>query len=988
MTTIQNFPVFAGNQVLRHDHLNNLVNYLESQSRLTRNKTIGVGIVGGFLTELVGDKLLISEGVGITSLGYLIYSKPLEYAYYKVYDNTREFSSLEQDFQKTGQEFDTLRKGYDTDYLELSKVYEFISGANNTVASGVYELTNVPTGATPLSTLNASSTTNNWSNKVLVAYLNADIKSLKNCTGDNCDDSGATLEFDLRFLLVDKVVADNMLSLEATRKSAPQLASQSAKIASTGGGVLQNNFLLAPAFIDRLIFPEKTLVNFDQLSDVYRIAVVAAMAQVKDKIGESIVNYSSILSHIYSGNTWTQFIIKIDNVINSLSETKGYNIQYYYDFAAHLVDAFNEFREKALEYNAVCYPVEGAFPRHLMLGILAKIGDDMSANPETYTARNTHIMTGSGYFPLPDNHSSERYRHEFIPAPQLQKQTELREEIWTLHYKMFEMLNRFNPDTETPYVKYIPSKTKAYPLSSRNAIPYYFNVFKNYNDSRSLLFRLWSYKKTSNDQFANLDSYQTIGTQTTLANASTPLRARLTDQNFYRFEGHIGKDIQTVITEIKKRRMDYGLDFKIRVANISDKLNSTEVAKLPIELFKDLVVSDPGIEHMAGVPKGGTLVLVFEEFNTQSDEITKEELERIFGVISLMPKFYLERYSGQYRDLFTRDIRLLSDKVNTPGLTWTQLFVFLDSINADFISLGGGTPIEEISDNSLSVSRTASRAPSDQLYSASQEQFRMVAASNKDSLAITRVDAGGLIISSVDEPFVAYFRTGFRIIYNDRPSAESSRKVVADFALDYACCEAAPKPLITGGGTVSYRECAFEIFGSAEINKIVAAEYKKCYAIEITIVEYSIQGTDVPGPSKVVIPFATSLDLQDRITTVCNMLNQSFSFGLHFSLAPDNKVFIKRVLNQKFEFVVNVRVKMSLTGDFVSVPGPYRFFDNLTNGKGSGTYIVRDFFEVDEKSCTTTGSAYNQNDYYDMQTVKPGLTLYAQASDNTGLETA
>jgi hypothetical protein len=963
MTTIQNFPVFAGNQVLRHDHLNNLVNYLESQSRLTRNKTIGVGIVGGFLTELVGDKLLISEGVGITSLGYLIYSKPLEYAYYKVYDNTREFSSLEQDFQKTGQEFDTLRKGYDTDYLELSKVYEFISGANNTVASGVYELTNVPTGATPLSTLNASSTTNNWSNKVLVAYLNADIKSLKNCTGDNCDDSGATLEFDLRFLLVDKVVADNMLSLEATRKSAPQFASQSAKATSTGGGVLQNNFLLAPAFIDRLIFPEKTVVNFDKLSDVYRPAVVAAMEQLKSKISESIINYSSILSHIYSGNTWSELIAKIDDVISRVSEKNGYNIQYYYDFAAHMVDAFNEFREKIMEYDAVCYPSEDAFPRHLMLGILAKIGDDMSANPGTYAARNTHIMTGSGYFPLPDNHQSERYRHEFIPAPQLQKQTELREEIWTLHYKMFEMLNRFNPDTETPYVKYIPSKTKAYPLSSRNAIPYYFNVLKNYNDSRSLLFRLWSYKKTSKDQFANLDSYQTIGTQTSIGNATMPLKARLTDQNLYRFEGHIGRDVEYVITQLVKKRKDYGLDFKIRVANLNEKLNSTEILSYPIELFQDVLISDPGIEHMAGVPKGGTLVILFEEFGGISDVLTENELNIVN--MSAVEARRIYKYTDQRKqDLLAITTNTLIEQSQVYTTTWPEVFAILDDATVAFSNLSTGTVGTVITD---SVSRIAQSST----YMDSTATYQKASSSQ---------NLQQYIKTTPYEPFISFLINKFNSIISEREKPVESRIVVADFALDYACCETKPK-ISTGGGNVNYQECEYEIFGRVE-SALIDRTYKEYTGIELTVTRYTIQDQIVLGSPKVVnVNFNSLWTLEQRIDAACNALNANFSTGLLFSRGADNKLLIKRVQNQKFEFVVNARL-MKGKG-YIDVKVPYRYIDTLLNGgKDNGVFIGDEFWSA--KNCTISGSVYNQNTYLELQTneVKKAISSVEPLPDN------
>ena len=41
------YPVFESGQVLTSRHLNDLVEYLDEQDRLTRNKLVGIGIVCG-----------------------------------------------------------------------------------------------------------------------------------------------------------------------------------------------------------------------------------------------------------------------------------------------------------------------------------------------------------------------------------------------------------------------------------------------------------------------------------------------------------------------------------------------------------------------------------------------------------------------------------------------------------------------------------------------------------------------------------------------------------------------------------------------------------------------------------------------------------------------------------------------------------------------------------------------------------------------------
>ena len=71
---LNTYPVFERNQVLTSTQLNNLVNYLDQQNRLTRAKLIGMGVVCGLEIsyDASDDEITISKGTGITSEGYLI----------------------------------------------------------------------------------------------------------------------------------------------------------------------------------------------------------------------------------------------------------------------------------------------------------------------------------------------------------------------------------------------------------------------------------------------------------------------------------------------------------------------------------------------------------------------------------------------------------------------------------------------------------------------------------------------------------------------------------------------------------------------------------------------------------------------------------------------------------------------------------------------------------------------------------------------------
>ena len=66
------YAVFERDQVLTHEQLNSVAEYLDDQSRLTRTQLLGVGIVGGLLPALGKGRITIGKGVGVTSDGDLL----------------------------------------------------------------------------------------------------------------------------------------------------------------------------------------------------------------------------------------------------------------------------------------------------------------------------------------------------------------------------------------------------------------------------------------------------------------------------------------------------------------------------------------------------------------------------------------------------------------------------------------------------------------------------------------------------------------------------------------------------------------------------------------------------------------------------------------------------------------------------------------------------------------------------------------------------
>ncbi|MBR4585741.1 MAG: hypothetical protein IKO29_03245 [Bacteroidales bacterium] len=76
------YPHFVANQVLKSKHLNDSFGYLDKQSRLTRAKLLGSGILDGLSFTFVNDVLTIKPGSLLNNRGWLYeMNEPVRYRY-------------------------------------------------------------------------------------------------------------------------------------------------------------------------------------------------------------------------------------------------------------------------------------------------------------------------------------------------------------------------------------------------------------------------------------------------------------------------------------------------------------------------------------------------------------------------------------------------------------------------------------------------------------------------------------------------------------------------------------------------------------------------------------------------------------------------------------------------------------------------------------------------------------------------------------------
>ena len=507
--TQDKYPVFEANQVLTNAHLNQAINYLDEQERLTRANLIGIGIVCGLDIRLdnvtTPTTIHLSKGCGITSEGYLIVeSKDVVFGAYRKYE-------LPEDI------------GYPPfkgkDMWEL-----FPAGEPDTT----------PLGADPRF----------LDNKAVLLFLELKKTGLRNCSPNNCDDKGAEVMATVRRLLIK---VDDLTKIIA---AANQL----------GVGLTFTD--LETALLARLNLPDLRLPRYDvpntspvtsnipNTSPVTSSQVLAAFQAVfqTDKLALNTGNaliaaykaFEPVVREAYSANPFADFNKNfgfLDNTPTTTTQVRF--LQYYYDFFDDLLRAYDEFRWKGVELMCACCPPEGLFPRHLMLGEL---------------------------FPASVSNPSI-YRHHFLASSVIGSCEERTKELKQLFRRMVEMIARF---TNTPLpqstlisqmdtqIRITPSKLADVPLSDK-AIPYYY-----LQDGTPPLYQLWNAEKTRKNRANQNLSYRSDKyTPPAPAFVTNPLRYDLEPYNFLRIEGHLGKNYQRVLTTLLALKSQYRLPIEV-----------------------------------------------------------------------------------------------------------------------------------------------------------------------------------------------------------------------------------------------------------------------------------------------------------------------------------------------------------------------------------------------------------------------------------------
>ncbi len=321
MAEFNTYPVFVADQVLTAEHLNEVVNYLEQQERLTRNKLIGIGIVCGLELSVEADSISMSEGCGVTSEGYLIVQPQTKFTHYRPYDLPEYFSP------KYKATYDDWHKW---ELLTAKRSLEFDDAVSLKENTGFTK------------------------DKAVVLLLEMKERPLKNCIETNCDDKGEAIEFNVKPLLVNTSDLDHFIR---TLEGQPGLGTDTLTVPEKFKNLQLKRFNV----------PVKDLTNTD--------AVLNAFLQIVDE--PTLKNIAGALNYYHDryqsvvGDVPNPFETVFDTFKETLNKIKTSNpffIQYFYDWMDDIVKGCKEFKDTLYEVEAICCPDEELFPIHLMLG--------------------------------------------------------------------------------------------------------------------------------------------------------------------------------------------------------------------------------------------------------------------------------------------------------------------------------------------------------------------------------------------------------------------------------------------------------------------------------------------------------------------------------------------------------------------------------------------------------------------------------------------
>lgn len=498
-TISMEYHAFRQDQVLTHKQLNDLISYFEDQDRLTRTCLIGVGLVCGLGISYNPANPSVTVGKGCAVT------------------TDGDLLVMDTSIFKHFREYTNRRKGTN------EPIYDpFFPVPDGNTQMKLWELVipdaqgNLPADANPLNTFNTVTSTQ-LDDQVALLYLEYFLQDPDKCTAIDCDNQGPHQISKLRVLLLSKADMDKVINRD------PQSEIIADSIYGKYNGTASQYFNLPTLKAKRVILNTVNTAGISALANSYTGIVQAEGAVLIDAIKKLYTAFGPVIDP--SGKTNLNQLLQ--NFQQGLAvKPKVHQVQYFYDYYKDIIICYSELRDLLFRSFYECCPDKYAFPKHIMLGELK--------------LSNTQ--------PLP-------YRHEFYPSPIMADHKEKLGNCRSMWVRIQNLMLSFDVPAQPSAVKITPSSDYDRKLEDR-ALPFYYKGAAD-------IVKTWNYKLSRRGVSTSVPGYHAslyaAGNDTVL----NPLNYDIDQNNFFRIEGHLGKQLTEAMTAIDKIRYDKSIPFDL-----------------------------------------------------------------------------------------------------------------------------------------------------------------------------------------------------------------------------------------------------------------------------------------------------------------------------------------------------------------------------------------------------------------------------------------
>ncbi|NQU87668.1 MAG: PKD domain-containing protein [Mariniphaga sp.] len=392
-----------------------------------------------------------------------------------------------------------------------------------------------------------------WSSMVAVLYFENYSKDPTACSSTDCNNLGEKQIANIRVLLISAQHAqlisqysvDPVFAKHNTTKyfvDLPDIDIQRVILrnrykTNNSGEIVISEESNTVSYINLMKSYFNTFIETG-LVDKLRIAFLSILNNFKLLLDTDSIGINTGLLYQYFENRFEV----IDNHI-------PFDFQYRYDLLKDLIDTYTEIKGLLFDLTYVCCPETTSFPKHLILGEVVK---------------TTHYYN---------------YRHKFYPSQIVSNGYDVWKQIRSLIKRFYLLLEEYTiPNPKSAEIKITPSVIPDKVLGLRS-VPYYYTV------SNKLIIH-WDYLKTKIfDSRKNLSYHTTNLLQTDFV--LNPLKYNIDKKDFYRIEGHLGKNYKYALEEIIKLKTEYSLPFDVKVLSIGLPDIDLDINDYKCE-FKDL----------------------------------------------------------------------------------------------------------------------------------------------------------------------------------------------------------------------------------------------------------------------------------------------------------------------------------------------------------------------------------------------------------------